>query len=65
MNNKIDALSWKVSFEAELGRTHVHQWLYNLPVDSQKLFQEVEASLKTMNGAYAQGRCNEEFLIHI
>ena len=30
-----------------------------------KLFEEVEASLKTMNGAYAQGRSKEEFQIRI
>ena len=41
MNNKIDALSEKP--EIELDPTHVHQLLCNLPADSLKLFQEVEA----------------------
>ena len=63
MNNKIDALSEKP--EIELDPTHVHQLLCNLPADSLKLFQVVEASLKRMNWAYAQGRSYEEFPIHI
>ena len=63
MNNKIDALSEKP--EIELDPTHVHQLLCNLPADSLKLFQEVEAFQKTMNGTYAQGRSKKEFQIGI
>ena len=63
MNNKIDELYGKP--ETELDLTHVHQWLGNLPADELKLFQEVEAYLKTMNGVFAQGRRKGEFQIRI